>query len=170
MTRATSVHHSTTSCTMLPGCWARLRVGLPSPYRSGLLDGKCVWRLLRHISLSPLCIACLDPTSTTSGWTMWLQRVVKALQHLPTPDNCLFFFDWFLFLFFVQIIRNGQTAVGKQAPTAHEWMKLTVKVLKRQFSIHVPTFKLNYVDKSRRSSHKTQYQITIDRNIQLPCI
>lgn len=58
----------TISPTALLGCWAKFRVGLP-PYRSGLVDGKCVWRLSRRVSLTPLCIACLDLTSTTSGKT-----------------------------------------------------------------------------------------------------
>jgi hypothetical protein len=86
------VHQSTTSCTTLPGCWARLRVGLPSPCRSGLLDGKCVWRLRRHISLSPLCIACLDPTRTTSGWTMW---PAKSCQSTTAPSDPRPYFCFF---------------------------------------------------------------------------
>lgn len=75
------LHHNTTSPTTLLGCWAKFRTGLP-PYRSGLLDGKCVWRLSLCVSLTPLCIACLDLTSTTSGRTMWPRGAVTGL-HRP---------------------------------------------------------------------------------------
>lgn len=79
--KALVLHHSTTHPTTLLGCWAKFRTGLP-PYRSGLVDGKCVWRLSRRVSLTPLCIACLDLTSTTSGRTMWPRWAVTGLQHL----------------------------------------------------------------------------------------
>lgn len=81
------LHHSTTSPTTLLGCWAKFRTGLP-PYRSSLVDGKRVWRLSRLVSLTPLCIACLDLLSTTSGRTMWPKGAVTG------P---LFYFFFFFF-------------------------------------------------------------------------
>lgn len=70
---------STTSPTPLLGCWAKFRTGLP-PFRSGLLDGKCVWRVGGRVPLTPVGIACLDLNSTTSGKTMWPREAVRGLQ------------------------------------------------------------------------------------------
>lgn len=92
--RTVVLHHSTTSPTTLLGCWAKFRTGLP-PYRSGLVDGKCVWRLSRRVSLTPLCIACLDLTSTTSGRTMWPTGAVTGLQHPHLRPTFFFFFNQF---------------------------------------------------------------------------
>lgn len=99
------LHHSATSPTTLLGCWAKFRTGLP-PYRSGLVDGKCVWRLSWRVSLTPLCIACLDLTSTTSGRTMWPGGVVTGLQHLHFRPIFFFFFDQF-FLFIAAYNQTG---------------------------------------------------------------
>ena len=126
------VHQSTTSCTTLPGCWARLRVGLPSPCRSGLLDGKCVWRLRRHISLSPLCIACLDPTSTTSGRTMWPAKSCQSTTAPSEPPDHFFFAIDSIFR-----QRFSERRLGNQRqPPVNEWNG-QLKSL-RQFVFRVP--------------------------------
>lgn len=105
----------TTSPTTLLGCWAKFRTGLPPYYRSGLVDGKCVWRLSRRVSLTPLCIACLDLTSTTSGKRDHVTPE-GAVTGLPTstttsdtpPPRIFFFtsFDQFLLVYFQPIIRK----------------------------------------------------------------
>lgn len=86
------LHQSPTSPTTLLGCWAKFRTGLP-PYRSGLVDGKCVWRLSRRVSQTPLCIACLD--LTTSGRTMWPRGAVTGLQHPHLRTIFFLSFDQF---------------------------------------------------------------------------
>lgn len=92
--QAVVLHHSTTSPTTLLGCWAKFRAGLP-PYRSGLVDGKCVWRLSRRVSLTPLCIACLDLTSATSG----RDHVTHRSSHRTSASALSGPFSFFFFFF-----------------------------------------------------------------------
>lgn len=99
--QAVVLHHSTTSPTTLLGCWAKFRAGLP-PYRSGLVDGKCVWRLSRRVSLTPLCIACLDLTSATSGRDHVTHRSSHRTSASALSGPFSFFFLFFSFFFFDQ--------------------------------------------------------------------